>query len=576
MSTSLIRLLSLAAFGLACAFPCTAVHIDPDGRGQVLIYPYYTVNGGKTTLLTLVNTRDQAKAVRLRFRESRNGAEVMAFNLYLAPFDVWTGAATAPAAGTDYASAAPASISTADHSCTVPPLPESGGQAFYDFEYTIGTHLGPYSLGRTREGFVEVIELGRIEDTPEFAAATLIRQGASGSREACGQLLMAWQPPEGSWLRQEGLGVLSPNGGLQGNAILVDVALGSSASVPALALDGFFTPATECAPDCRGRAGEHLHIGPGEYAPTLGAARNGASDVAIAEFHHDAQRHEMHFSGPDAGLKAVSAVLMRRHLDNTFQQSAAPLLARTEWVVTFPTKALHLRQATPETRLPFRSIYRWDTQTLSWPIVQNANLGACEPLNVDYGDREGQRFQRIPGISFPIPQPRPPRPALCHASQVVSLNDAESRDFNGERLHDALRGDRASRLLGSAHPLRWRTCKGRIIVGTRSDPLRFNDCSSMSPASDFADGWMRLELGEPQRNYLYSSLRPDPAPSGGSNLLLGLPAVGFAITEFESTGAPGVLANFSTLAPHSGVRAPVAGVVDAGNPAEGWVPAGND
>lgn len=572
MSTYLVRLLSLAALGLASAFPCAAVHIDAEGRGQALIYPYYTVNGGKTTLLTLINTHDQTKAVRLRFRESRNGAEVMAFNLYLAPFDVWTGALTAPAAGTDYALAAPASLSTTDHSCTAPQLPESGGQAFYDFEYSVGTNLGPYSLSRTREGFVEVIELGRIEDAPGFAAETLIRRSASGDREACRQLGLAFQPADGAWAQQPGLGVLSPNGGLQGNAILVDVALGSSFSVPALALDGFFTPATECAPDCRDRPGEHLHASPSSNSPTLGAARTGTSDFAVAEFHHLAQRHEMHFSGPDAGLKAVSAVLMRRHLDNTFLQSVAPLQARTEWVLTFPTKALHLGQSSPAARLPFRSLYRWDAQSPSWPIVVNPNLGACEPLNVDYRDREGQQFQRTPGASFPTPPPRPPRPALCHASQVVALNDAESRDFNGERLHDALRGDRASRLLGSAHPLRWRTCKERITASAGPGPLSFNACRGGDIASEFVDGWMRVELGEPQRNYLYSSLQPDPGLPGGSNLLLGLPVVGFAITEFESTGAPGVLANFSTSATHAGARAPIAGVVDT----EGWVPSGND
>mgnify|MGYP006197685173 CR=1 FL=1 len=66
-----------------------AVNINPDGLGQVLIYPYYTVNEGNTTLLSVVNTTDSVKAVKVRFLEGLNSREVLDFNLYLSPFDVW-------------------------------------------------------------------------------------------------------------------------------------------------------------------------------------------------------------------------------------------------------------------------------------------------------------------------------------------------------------------------------------------------------------------------------------------------------------------------------------------------------
>jgi hypothetical protein len=69
-----------------------AVNINPDGLGQVLIYPYYTVNGGNVTLLSVVNTTENAKAVKVRFNEGLNTREVLDFNLYLSPFDVWTAA----------------------------------------------------------------------------------------------------------------------------------------------------------------------------------------------------------------------------------------------------------------------------------------------------------------------------------------------------------------------------------------------------------------------------------------------------------------------------------------------------
>src|SRR5688572_6560925 len=88
LTTALLAGLAGAA-GLATT--AHAVNLNPDGLGQALVYPYYTVNGGNQTVLTVVNTADNVKAVKVRFLESRNSREVIDFNLYLSAFDVWTG-----------------------------------------------------------------------------------------------------------------------------------------------------------------------------------------------------------------------------------------------------------------------------------------------------------------------------------------------------------------------------------------------------------------------------------------------------------------------------------------------------
>ena len=54
-----------------------AVNLNPDGLGQVLIYPYYTSNAGNATILSVVNTTDNAKAVKVRFNEGFNSREVL-------------------------------------------------------------------------------------------------------------------------------------------------------------------------------------------------------------------------------------------------------------------------------------------------------------------------------------------------------------------------------------------------------------------------------------------------------------------------------------------------------------------
>ena len=110
---------ALAGIGaLGMAGTASAVHVNPDGLGQVLIYPYYTVNSQTAinpfnSLLSVVNSTASAKAVKVRFLEGKNSVEVLDFNLYLSPHDVWTVAVVPTTAGG-------AGIVTHDKSCTTP------------------------------------------------------------------------------------------------------------------------------------------------------------------------------------------------------------------------------------------------------------------------------------------------------------------------------------------------------------------------------------------------------------------------------------------------------------------------
>jgi hypothetical protein len=63
----------------------------------------------------------QTKAVKVRFIEALDSQEVLDFNLYLSPNDVWAGVITANPNGDG------AIIRTADTSCTVPELGTAGG-----------------------------------------------------------------------------------------------------------------------------------------------------------------------------------------------------------------------------------------------------------------------------------------------------------------------------------------------------------------------------------------------------------------------------------------------------------------
>ena len=74
--------------GCGAAASANAVHVNPDGLGQLLLYPYYTVRFGNVTAISIVNITSLTKAVKVRFLEGKNSREVFDFNLFLSPADV--------------------------------------------------------------------------------------------------------------------------------------------------------------------------------------------------------------------------------------------------------------------------------------------------------------------------------------------------------------------------------------------------------------------------------------------------------------------------------------------------------
>lgn len=69
-----------------------AIEISPDDRGQLLIAPVYKAAEGQSTEIRVVNP-SQTHAVKavVSIRSSANSLEILNFNLYLSPTDVWTG-----------------------------------------------------------------------------------------------------------------------------------------------------------------------------------------------------------------------------------------------------------------------------------------------------------------------------------------------------------------------------------------------------------------------------------------------------------------------------------------------------
>ncbi|TCO42684.1 hypothetical protein [Dokdonella fugitiva] len=318
MSTIRIRR-GLVAACLACAAvpAAQAVMLDQRGLGQVLVYPYYTVNSGQDTLLTILNTADVGKAVHVAFREAYNGRETLTFNLFLSPHDAWSAAVST----IDGSAGSGARLLSSDSSCVQSltyPAPFTTTSFDANAPAPSREDTGPTTPARTREGMLEVIALGDIvPGSPTAIAITPAGSTGEGARSC--------NLPE-----QVATDLVAPTGGLAGSGAIANVGEGTFYTYAADALVGF-TPSL-------------LWTGTAT-APDLSSARSSASqfpDGAIASVSSpsgDALALDY-----ENAIDAVSAVFMADSIYNEFVIGAA-LGANTDWVVTFPTRQFYVDKA---------------------------------------------------------------------------------------------------------------------------------------------------------------------------------------------------------------------------------------
>jgi len=318
---------ALASTACLCAH---AVTLNPHGRGQVLIYPYYTVENGQDTLISVVNTSEQGKRVYVQVREGRNSRLVAWLDVYLSAHDAWTAAITSTADG--------AKIVTADASCTRPAIPAEGLPLSSD-AYT-GHSIAPYNapdsgpqtLDRVREGHIDIVT--KYEFPQDSDAYRAIAPAVPGG-----------PPRDCNAVAINDVSEVVPSDTLFGSAAIVNVGEGTFFGYGADALAGFTATA--------------LFFGSSATAEIeiLGAA-NSASSSLTATAHVVGDDGEPLSIDYTRGIDAVSAVFMVDSALNEYLTASA-LGAATDWVVAFPTKRFYTdAQAYPGApRAPFPSAF---------------------------------------------------------------------------------------------------------------------------------------------------------------------------------------------------------------------------
>jgi hypothetical protein len=409
---------------------------------------------------------------------------VLDFNLFLSPNDVWT-AAIIPG---DNTATSPGRIVTADRSCTAPVgnLPvANGGEPFRNYQYSTGGDALPGTgLERTREGYVEIIEMGTL--TGAWAAAAT--HNSAGVPANCA-VFNAPPPLTPSSIE-------APSGGLMGTGTLINVANGQDAGYKADALEawrnaaiytdpGYVTPSLADA-----QPATSLVINAGGVAPLTGAS------VLLTAYRSDFATT----SGVAAGARAVASVYMHSSVINEYvlDQSTGSF---TDWVLTQPLKRVFVTSTTAAQ--PYSNVL--------------TSSGACETISFTFFNREEQSAVASGTDFSPLP-PNAPASSLCWESNVLSIRNTSLTQFNGVATT-------SSAVLGSVN-----------VTNV-----------NVTPNSSFQNGWARLVftgagavapfgLGAlaTSEHITLDSTAVAATETVGVTTFFGLPVTGFMIRNFKN------------------------------------------
>ena len=402
MTKSLSKAIALATLVGAGASAQAAINVNPEGLGEVLLYSLYSVEKGNITNINITNTTNESKAVKVRFLEGQNSQEVLDFNLYLSPFDQWSGAITESGAG--------AQLISADGSCTLPAIP-AAGVPFKDKDYKADG--GNETIARTRLGHFEVIEMGVVTDS-NLDLAT--RNKSCNALEAAFATGGVWKEKDGTANGPE-FGMGKPTGGLYGSAEIMNIEESTVISYDATALQGF-------------AATKSLHARPGTIYPNINGniAAPATPGEKAANTSPSFTTNDAVINGAvvkfDSTVEAISAVLAKRDIHNNYVIDAGRE-SKTNWVISFPTKRFHVDAGMENGLLPLKAEKTYNRAFAPFTSLW-ANGKSCEAITVDAWDND----ERVKSDLQFSPSEDGVN-SLCYETNILTINKGQLLD-NGE------------------------------------------------------------------------------------------------------------------------------------------------
>jgi hypothetical protein len=368
MKKKVLALSVAAALTGGLAGPASAVlNVVDNGIGHMLLVPYFTTQGGNSTLLNLVNTDTvNGKAVKIRFRGGVDSDDIFDFQLFMSPGDMWTANISQTAGGLS-------TLTTSDKSCT---LPASVNADFITARLASFTSADGVVHGvneQTREGYVEIFNMADIPPTlPGTTTAnalfTTIKH-VSNVAPCTSTVLLGIEAAAtaGAWVASSPAAVgvhntgayptsqqvVIPTGTLMGNWTVINVpsSLAFSGAMPAVVSTGSQTIVVYS-----GQTATGVTATASSFTAASGSAFPNVNQTADAVLVNQAQTgvltakydfpdmstpYETASLSPTAQALALSTGLQRAAVINEFITDPT-ISAATDWVLSIPTRRYHV------------------------------------------------------------------------------------------------------------------------------------------------------------------------------------------------------------------------------------------
>ncbi|MCK6393442.1 hypothetical protein [Zoogloea sp.] len=219
MKKKLLAVGVAATLGALSGVSNAAITVAQNGVGHINVLPYYSVQNGNTTLISIANTDEvNGKAVKVRFRGAQFSDDVFDFQVFLSPADVWTAAVSLDGNV--------ARLATSDKSCT---LPVSVNQQFVTARL-----LDANKAQGTREGYVEIINMGDIVTGGTAAQTALFT--ATKHVNGVAPCTTATLIGSGAEPNDLSASLSAPTSGLTSFATIINVASSKAFTIPGTAL----------------------------------------------------------------------------------------------------------------------------------------------------------------------------------------------------------------------------------------------------------------------------------------------------------------------------------------------------
>ena len=308
--------------GAASAQATDRLAVNDSGTGHILINPYYNVQNGNMSVFHVVNTdTSNGKAVKVRFRGASNSDDVLDFQVFMSPGDVWTAAISRGADGV-------AKLVTNDNSCTLPAIPKDGQR--FVLERLPKAMSDEDKANNTREGYMEILTMADIKAPSALFTAAKHVNGVAPCTESVllGTLTTGAQTA----------GLANPTGGLFGTWYIINVAQTTTYSASSNAI---------VANPAEGGDGLTRNV----FSPQSGdpaAADQFSADPLIKNNIVPGQKFDFpDLSTPyfttnsqaaaDSQAAALTESLARGAVLNQYANDAS-ISAKTDWVFSMPTR----------------------------------------------------------------------------------------------------------------------------------------------------------------------------------------------------------------------------------------------